>query len=67
MKQLFFSAYIHLAEGERDQDGKRVEEALRILERHHETWLELAERLKFGASQDAPSVKPAGEARAWSA
>jgi len=67
MKQLFFSAYIHLAEGERDRDVKRVKQALTVLELHHQTWIELAEHLKAAAPGEAPSAKPTGEARAWSA
>jgi flagellar protein FliS len=67
MKQLFFAAYIHLAEGERDRDATRVHAALAILKSHHATWIELGERLKTGAANEPSPAKPAGEARAWSA
>lgn len=67
MKQLFFAAYLHLAEGERDHDVNRVNTALSILKSHHETWIELAHLLKSGAATESPSPKPTGEVRAWSA
>jgi flagellar protein FliS len=67
MKQLFFAAYIHLAEGERDQDASRVIAALAILNAHHETWLELGRHLKPITANDSVAAKPSGEARAWSA
>lgn len=67
MKQLFFSAYIHLAEGERDRDLGRVNIALGILKSHHETWVELAEHLQRTASTESASAQPTGEPRAWSA
>lgn len=67
MKQLFFAAYIHLAEGERERDVGRVSMALGILRTHHATWIELAGHLKSIPTSDSGSAKPAGEARAWSA
>ncbi len=67
MKQLFFSAYVHLAEGERDRDVNRVNAALAILKSHHETWVELAGHLKSATPAESPPVKSTGESRAWSA
>ena len=67
MKQLFFSAYVHLAEGERDRDVNRVNAAISILKRHHETWVELAGHLRSAAPAESPPAKPTSEARAWSA
>jgi len=44
-KGLFLFAYRSLVEGELRRDRKRIDAALRILERHREAWLELGERL----------------------
>ncbi|MCA9072902.1 MAG: flagellar protein FliS [Planctomycetaceae bacterium] len=72
MKQLFFFAYINLAEGERDRDLPKVKDALKILQMHHETWLELGAKLQppppKGKSQGSPTPpKEGNQPRAWSA
>jgi len=75
IKQLFFFAYINLAEGERERDLNKVQVALKVLESHHQTWLELGEKLIADTPEAGPSPpppKPKGsrgdaEPRAWSA
>lgn len=72
MKQLFFFAYINLAEGERDRDLVKVQAALRILRLHHETWVELGTMLQPPPSKDTSPPSPTGvksdsSPRAWSA
>jgi flagellar protein FliS len=68
MKQLFFFAYVNLVEGESERDPKKVRDALLVLTRHHETWLELAAHLKPSApgADSSQSGSPAPQ-RAWSA
>jgi flagellar secretion chaperone FliS len=67
MKQLFFFAYVNLAEGDRDRDLKKVRDALKILQMHHATWVDLAEHLKPVPPAGSASAKSSGEPRAWSA
>lgn len=73
MKQLFFFAYIHLAEGERDRDLPKVQAALKILQMHHETWVELGTKLHGAPVPQAPNptgptvAKADDQPRAWSA
>ncbi len=67
MKQLFFFAYINLAEGERDQDLKKVQDALEVLKLHHDTWTELGVQINGEASTESTPPTPQGKSRAWSA
>lgn len=75
MKQLFFFAYVNLAEGERERDGRKVQEALKVLTSHLETWRELGEQLQQDGAAGSPTSppptsKPVGgstQSRAWSA
>ncbi len=66
MKQLFLFAYARLAEGDRDQNIQKVQEALRILEIHHETWQELGQTLQTVPAESREDNAPK-ENRAWSA
>ena len=61
MKQIFLFAYANLAEGERDRDPAKVREALRILEMHHETWVELGSKLQTASDLTA------ADSRDWTA
>jgi len=75
MKQLFFFAYVNLAEGERERDEKKIQEALKVLTGHLETWRELGEKIQQDGGAGSPASpqsasKPDGgsnQPRAWSA
>lgn len=72
MKQLFFFAYVNLAEGERDRDLTKVRDALKILQMHYETWVELGTKLQPTPPKDTSKPSPStkmddNQPRAWSA
>lgn len=52
--RLWLFAYRCLALGELLHDRRKVEDALRILELHRETWLELSSRLLSGEKASVP-------------
>jgi flagellar protein FliS len=60
-KGLFLFVYRSLVEGELRREPERIRDALRILEQHRQTWLELGDRLP---RDTAPTV-PQPHAREW--
>lgn len=63
LKALFAFIYRNLALADLEHDAKRVEDALRILQLHRETWMALCERLTQTQSDTAPKLPP--ESRSW--
>ena len=59
---LFVFAYERLMRADMDHDPQSVRDALRVLEMHQQTWLELCEQLR-----EQPVNTTADQARSWSA
>jgi len=62
-KGVLGNVYQNLAMADPERSSQRIEDAIRILEIHRQTWVELGERL---AEQQA-SVVPEPHLRSWSA
>ncbi|MDZ4689406.1 MAG: flagellar export chaperone FliS [Planctomycetaceae bacterium] len=63
LKALFAFVYRNLALADTERNAQRIRDAIRILEIHRETWLELGEQL-IRESAPGPSV-PTPHARSW--
>ena len=61
LKGLFLFIYSQLVEADSDRDVQKVRDAIKILQMHRETWLELIEKLieenQIGGLNTAPSPK----------
>ena len=53
MQSLFVFVFRSLAAADLHHDTRRVRNAIRVLEVHHRTWLDLIERLQDGRGQSA--------------
>jgi flagellar protein FliS len=62
VKSLFAFVYRSVTLGDLQHHPERLRDALRILELHRETWLELAERLQ---AESKPSAVPSPHTRSW--
>lgn len=60
LKALFAFAYENLAYADFEKDPRRVRNAIRVLEKHRETWLELAEKLRTDEMTSEPTAE-----RSW--
>lgn len=70
LKQLFAFVFHRLAMADIEQNPQLVGEAIRILEKHRETWLELMSTLQQSAStsDDTPAIDENPlQGRSWSA
>ncbi len=69
IKSLFAFAYRNLVLGELARDSQQIEDAIRILNLHRETWVELGVKLASGtAAPVPPNVAPAPHlsmSRSW--
>lgn len=63
LKALFTFVYRNLALADTERSHRRIRDALRILEIHRETWLELGESLAKAAAGD--HIVPTPHARSW--
>jgi flagellar protein FliS len=63
LKALFAFVYGNLVLADSERSPKRIRDALRILEIHRETWIELGEKLVKESAND--SSIPTPHARSW--
>lgn len=63
LKGVLANIYRNLALADPERNPQRIEDAIRILEIHRQTWIELGERL----AEEQPSAIPEPHLRSWSA
>jgi flagellar protein FliS len=63
LKALFAFVYRNLALADSERNAPRIQDAIRILEIHRETWIEVGEQLVKEAAGD--SSVPTPHARSW--